>query len=49
MARYVKQETNLQQEDGKKRLFPHLIGVHPMEHDKLVQYIVTLQGYRRVS
>lgn len=44
MARYVMQETNLQQEDGKKRLFPRLIGVRPMEHDKLVQYISDTTG-----
>lgn len=44
MARYVMQETNLQQEDGKKRLFPRLIDVRPMEHDKLVKYISDTTG-----
>lgn len=38
------QETNLQSEDGKKRLYPRMIGVRPMEHDKLVQYISDTSG-----
>lgn len=44
MARYVMQETNLQQEDGKKKLYPRLIDVRPMEHNKLVQYISETTG-----
>lgn len=44
MARYVMQETNLHSEDGKKRLFPRLIGVKPMGHDKLVEYISDTSG-----
>lgn len=44
MAKYVMQETNLKQEDGKRRLYPRLIGVRPMGHDKLVQYISDTTG-----
>lgn len=44
MAQYVMQETNFQQEDGKKKLYPRLIGVRPMNHDQLVQYITRTTG-----
>lgn len=35
---------NIPQADGKKKLFPRLIDVRPMEHDKLVKYISETTG-----
>lgn len=38
------QETSFNTQDGKKKLYPRLIDVHPVEHDKLVQYISDTTG-----
>lgn len=47
MANYVMQECNLQQEDGRKCLYPRLIGLRSMENDQLIEHISSTAGFSK--